>query len=129
MHRKIPLPRGWKRRTKAAILHILALSDALSVPIGVPIGWGTRTGLSGFKEGLAALGRGRWARFYDVAEQASEISLERPFYPRGSLNKPRQIDLIVAHDVPDIDALRRQCERATADRRAACRVMPWPKRV
>ncbi len=26
MHRKIPLPRGWKRRTKAAILQILALS-------------------------------------------------------------------------------------------------------
>ena len=26
MHRKIPLPRGWKRRTKAAIIHILAIS-------------------------------------------------------------------------------------------------------
>ena len=26
MHRKIPLPRGWNRRTKAAILRILALS-------------------------------------------------------------------------------------------------------
>lgn len=25
MHRKIPLPRGWKRRAKSAILHILAL--------------------------------------------------------------------------------------------------------
>ena len=26
MHRKIPLPRGWNDRAKAAILHILALS-------------------------------------------------------------------------------------------------------
>ncbi len=26
MHRKIPLPRAWNRRTKAAILQILALS-------------------------------------------------------------------------------------------------------
>ena len=26
MHRKIPLPRGWSRRAKSAILHILALS-------------------------------------------------------------------------------------------------------
>ncbi len=26
MPRKIPLPRAWNRRTKAAILHILALS-------------------------------------------------------------------------------------------------------
>ena len=26
MHRKIPLPRGWNRRAKSAILHILALS-------------------------------------------------------------------------------------------------------
>ena len=26
MHHKIPLPRGWNRRAKSAILHILALS-------------------------------------------------------------------------------------------------------
>ena len=26
MNRKIPLPRGWNRRAKSAILHILALS-------------------------------------------------------------------------------------------------------
>ena len=26
MHRKIPLPRGWNRQAKSAILHILALS-------------------------------------------------------------------------------------------------------
>ncbi len=26
MHRKIPIPRGWNRRAKSAILHILALS-------------------------------------------------------------------------------------------------------
>ena len=26
MHRKIPLPRGWSRQAKSAILHILALS-------------------------------------------------------------------------------------------------------
>ena len=26
MRRNLPLPRGWNRRTKAAILHILALS-------------------------------------------------------------------------------------------------------
>ena len=26
MHRKIPLPRGWNRRTRAAVLPILALS-------------------------------------------------------------------------------------------------------
>ncbi len=26
MHRKIPLPRGWKRRVRSWVLHILALS-------------------------------------------------------------------------------------------------------
>ena len=26
MHRKIPLPRGWKRRVRSSVLHILALS-------------------------------------------------------------------------------------------------------
>ena len=26
MHPRIPIPRGWRRHTKAAILHILALS-------------------------------------------------------------------------------------------------------
>ncbi len=26
MHHKIPLPRGWKRRVRSSVLHILALS-------------------------------------------------------------------------------------------------------
>ncbi len=26
MHRKMPLPRGWKRRVRSALVHILALS-------------------------------------------------------------------------------------------------------
>ena len=27
MHRKIPLPRGWKRRVRSSVLHILAHAD------------------------------------------------------------------------------------------------------
>lgn len=107
-------------------ISLLELAKTASVlagfdfPIGVPTAWGTQTELSGFKEGLAVFGKERWARFYDVAEVASEITLERPFYPRVSSNTARQVHLIAAHGVSNIDALRRQCEHSTADRRAAC---------
>ena len=28
MHHNIPLPRGWKRRVRSVVLHVLALSDS-----------------------------------------------------------------------------------------------------
>lgn len=89
-------------------------------PIGVPAAFGERTGLGGFSEAIAAFGTGCWSRFYDVGERAEDISLYRPFYPRVSSSAARQAHLLEALGAADIDVLRRQCERATRDRKAAC---------
>lgn len=89
-------------------------------PIGLPASFGNQTEFSSFGEAISALGTGYWSRFYDVCDSADEISVSRPFYPRVSTASARQVHLLNGLNVADIDALRRSCERATADRRAAC---------
>jgi hypothetical protein len=51
-------------------------------PIGLPLVYARRAGITDFKAFLAETGRGIWSHFYDVAETADEISLYRPFYPK-----------------------------------------------
>ena len=87
-------------------------------PIGVPARYAERAGIDSFLELLPRLGEGRWSRFYDVAENTREIAIERPFYPRRP-GGTSQRDLCDALGVATIDELRRVCERATGDRRAA----------
>jgi len=89
-------------------------------PIGVPAGYGARTGAGDFLTALELFGHGRWFDFYRIAETASEVSIERPFYPRVSSANAKQAHLLNAHGVSSSDALRRQCERATDLRQAAC---------
>ena len=89
-------------------------------PIGLPATFGRQTGCAGFGEAIEQFGFGMWSRFYDVAERAEDISIHRPFYPRVSSASARQAHLLEALGVADINALRRECERATSDRRAAC---------
>ncbi|GEO18531.1 DUF429 domain-containing protein [Microvirga aerophila] len=89
-------------------------------PIGVPSSYGRQTEASDFGSLLTKLGTGRWQDFFRVADSASEISVERPFYPRRSSAEAKQLHLINAHGVQSINDLRRRCEFATSDRRAAC---------
>jgi hypothetical protein len=89
-------------------------------PIGLPQSYGRRTDQARFADALGAFGTGRWARFYDVGVKPSDISVERPFYPRRADTGARQIDLLRGHGVETIDALRRRCELRTPVRRAAC---------
>jgi hypothetical protein len=89
-------------------------------PIGLPAAYGAKTGFAGFTTALDAFGTGLWSRFYEVGERAEDISLHRPFYPRLSASGMKQAHLFGGHAVPDMDALRRACERRTADRPAAC---------
>lgn len=89
-------------------------------PIGVPAVYGAITGLTNFVEALDVFGTGVWTSFYDVADVPEEISLHRPFYPRGSSSTVRQAHLINGLGVESIDQLRRRCDRATVLRRAAC---------
>ena len=89
-------------------------------PIGLPSEYGRVTGFSGFSEAVEAFGGGTWSRFYDVGERPEDVSVQRPFYPRVSSSSARQAHLLAGLNVSNIGTLRRQCERPTAERRAAC---------
>lgn len=103
--------------TSAATRRVLAGFD---FPIGLPNSYGAKTGEANFSAFLRGIGTGRWSRFADIARTADEISIERPFYPAGSTGGVTQAALIDGHGEAVFDDLRRQCERATAKRRAAC---------
>ena len=87
-------------------------------PIGLPLAYARRVGVDCFTDLLSRLGRGEWDRFYEVAETPEAIGPRRPFYPRRPGNT-RQRHLVDALGVDTIDCLRRRCELAHEDRRAA----------
>jgi len=89
-------------------------------PIGLPAVFGRKTRFVGFAEAIAAFGFGEWGKFYAVSERAEEISLYRPFYPRVASSLVRQVHLLSALGATDMNDLKRQCERSTRDRAAAC---------
>lgn len=89
-------------------------------PIGVPAAFGRATSRANFPDLLGVLGLGEWLRFFEVCDRPDEIRMHRPFYPRVSSAKAKQLHLLERHGVNSIDDLRRFSERATADRRAAC---------
>jgi mannose-6-phosphate isomerase-like protein (cupin superfamily) len=73
--------------------------------------------VTSFRELLPKLGRGEWARFFDIAERPDEISPHRPFYPRRPGGTSREH--LYAGLGLDGAALLRSCDRATTTRRAA----------
>lgn len=91
-------------------------------PIGLPKAYGAKTDLTGFREALEAFGRGRWANAFNVADDAHEVAIERPFYPRRSLKGTTHAALINGLGVERFDDLLRRCERRTDKRNAACSV-------
>jgi len=103
--------------TAAATRRVVAGFD---FPIGLPRSYGAKTGETDFSAFLRTIGTGRWSRFADIAQTADEVSIERPFYPAGSQGGVTQAALISGHGETAFDDLRRQCERATSKRRAAC---------
>lgn len=84
-------------------------------PIGLPLKYARRARIDNFLDALPQFGEGRWAQFYEVAASRDEISLYRPFYPAVPGGKSRA-DLTTALGITN---LRRQCDRPTAERRAA----------
>ncbi|MBI1259117.1 MAG: hypothetical protein GC204_16735 [Chloroflexi bacterium] len=84
-------------------------------PIGLPLSYARKVGIDNFLTVLPQFGEGQWAKFYQVAGQADEINLYRPFYPAKSGGKLRA-HLTSALGLTD---LRRECDRKTADRPAA----------
>jgi hypothetical protein len=87
-------------------------------PIGLPLKFAQKLGVSEFLELLPQLGQGKWRDFYSPAETAEQIRLTRPFYPQRPGGK-KQSDLVEALGMISINDLRRRCELAHASRRAA----------
>lgn len=87
-------------------------------PLGLPVHYGHRTGLTDFPSALARFGAGDWASFYDVASRPDQVSLYRPFYPSRPGGTERR-HLFEGHGVDTAAPLTRVCERGGADRRAA----------
>jgi hypothetical protein len=56
--------------------------------------------------------------FFAVAETLTEVSGEKPFYPRRGVRGMTRLGHAVALGLPGADALHRACDRATADRPA-----------
>lgn len=87
-------------------------------PIGLPAFFAQRAGLLSFTDALNQLGKGRWARFYEVASQPSEVALERPFFPMRSGTTERA-HLVRALGAKTFGDLLRRCERKTEARNEA----------
>jgi hypothetical protein len=87
-------------------------------PIGLPLAYAKKVGISDFLLVLPELGRGRWENFFYPAQNPHEISEYRPFYPQKPGNS-RRSHLELGLDL-SFDQLYRLCEKAQINRRAAC---------
>lgn len=66
---------------------------AFDCPIGIARDYATMAGLSSFRAALGVFGAGRFERFYEFADQAATIAIERPFYPARGLKGVSRGDL------------------------------------
>ncbi len=88
-------------------------------PLGLPVAFARRAGIDHFTDALPYFGAGEWEKFYELASTPTEISIHRPFYPRG-VGGAKHAHLTSALGVPSMDDLRRRCELASDRRGAAC---------
>ena len=88
-------------------------------PIGLPLAYARKAGITDFLAILPRLGFEEWSQFYEPASSFTEIGIYRPFYPSKAGNALQHY-LIEGLGVASIDDLRRRCERAHTQRRAAC---------
>ena len=88
--------------------------------LGLPSAWGERAGITHFRRFLVeTLREPMWRDFWDPAEDPTQISLYRPFYPRrpGGTN---QQHLVTALGLASAEDLRRQCDRRRAGAPTPC---------
>lgn len=89
----------------------------IDFPLGLPAAYAAKAGVASFRDALLTFGGSGWERVYEVATTSAEISLTRPFYPRRP-GGTKRIHLVDGLGIP-LDALWRECERATPLRPAA----------
>jgi hypothetical protein len=92
----------------------------LDFPIGIPAFYAQRAAIRSFKLLLPQLGKGEWENFYKVCNDASEISVHRPFYPEGRYKGRKTEDLFRALGASSMEPLLRACERGEGKRKKAC---------
>lgn len=88
---------------------------AFDFPIGLPLAYAERVGVSNFLALLPRLGQGKWAQFYEPATSAGEITLHRPFYPHCPGGTCRA-HLSAGLGGIEMKDLLRECERGTGMR-------------
>lgn len=88
-------------------------------PIGLPRAFAGLAGIASFRSWLAGLPQPAWEAFASVCEAPGEVTLARPFYPRGVPVGVQRMQLTGALGLAWPQLLRR-CERATGQRREAC---------
>jgi hypothetical protein len=88
-------------------------------PIGLPLAYARRAGITDFLTNLPWFGKDQWVNFYEPAATPEQITLFRPFYPARA-GSARQKHLVDRLGLDHSTNLRRSCERAHPDRRAAC---------
>jgi len=88
-------------------------------PIGLPLAYAQKRGITSFIEFLTWSNQEDWQEFFNVATSPGEISVRRPFYPYRP-GSSRQIHLMDALGMEHLDQLRRTCELGSSTRRPAC---------
>lgn len=83
-------------------------------PIGLPLAYANRIGVQDFIQWMPQVPKS----FFEVADSAETISLQRPFYPKRP-GGTRQQHLFDGLGVSNKRALMRHCDRATTSRKAA----------
>ena len=87
-------------------------------PIGLPYNYALTAGITNYLGSLSQFGQDKWSQFYVPAENPSEISIYRPFYPMrpgGSRRNYIEIGLGL-----QFTQLFRLCEKSTDTRKSAC---------
>ena len=90
-----------------------AIFLGVDFPIGLPLVYAERAGVTDFLNLLPRLGVGDWADFYQPAGIPADIAPRRPFSPARP-GRTKQQYLLDALGVAKIDDLRRRCDRGTA---------------
>jgi hypothetical protein len=89
-------------------------------PIGVPGAYARSVGITTFPELLFSVDSGAFSQFFDIADNAAEIAINRPFYPKRSNCGAKHQHLVDGLKVTEYTQLLRHCERRTGTRGDAC---------
>lgn len=110
------LQRFWPRLLKRAAGRATLIG--FDFPIGLPRTYAEKAGVAHFPRLLAQLGQHQWSAFFGPAAAQKDISIHRPFYPKGTKGVRVQ-HLLDGLGLDHREDLLRRCERATEGRSAA----------